>query len=667
MNHATASLPRARMHAASTPRFVRFLAIAVVFAMGAAFALPTPAAAQVASEVSGRVLDSEGEPIADAEVSIKKRINGSLWSYHETQSGKDGSFAFSGLEPGTWTLRALKEGFRSNQTEVTTSAGADQDIDIVLVSLTERIYTGKILDSETQAPIGGATITTTGYSGGNHTERSTTSQQDGTFSLLLFASENQVTVTKSGYSTFRDWVWQPNGVVERTISLYPVPPQTATVTGKVVDAAGNPVKAYVTLYPDYSGDCCIAYDDGGSGETRSITSDSPASYSPYYYDNHNNTVTDDDGTFTMKAYPGAVTLQANRVSYLVASERVTLEDGKTTTITFTLVKLPERTVTISGTVTDKSTGDPVQGAGISVQVPAMGDHAWAQSDADGKFSVKVRPGYTLVEASHWGHCCIEVAYATDSEGGSADVAAPEPHPGSGSTKRYHPVNLVFTTSEGETKTLDLGLTAKADPTGTLVGYVLDAATGKAIAGAHVSLQNHDTGEWGQATTDENGSYKFNAYGGYHSVRIWRDGYLPSTMNVVVPEEGAKRADFEIHAGEHSNEGWWDPDGKDGEEVYPGPRPMSADSEGTYKGDAEMSIGARGPLMVSDSDDRAATSEPEGAQSYSGSGGGLPAYDASKKGDTFGAGETAESPVSPIMVLVLALGALAVVAGMRRER
>lgn len=656
---------------------VRVLAIAIILGTAGLATISAPAAAQLTGSVAGTVTDGDGAPLADAIVEFRRGLTGDLAEYHRATTDGSGAYSASGLDAGTWTMTVRLDGYRTNESTFQLGSGDSTTRNVSLDSMFTAYYIATVLGGENETPIEGAVATITSYEGQG--ERTATSDANGQLRLRLFDNENQIRIVRSGYHTYQDWVWSPRGDIERTIYLQTAPEQTVTIIGTVVnDATGAPVQAWIELYPDWNAQpspeprpmpATTEPTDGGGSSGSSGEADAtepaiaPGEPYPYYpsHNNHNSTVTANDGTFTMDAYPGAVVLSANRRGYLVEETRTTLTDGQTWNVEFRLVPLPERTVTIQGRITDAADGEPIQGASINVEVPDAGDYQWAQSDADGRYTVTVRPGHTIVDVRHWGHSvCYDIAVSD----GSGDAIMPGPpctpsEPG----REYHPVATTLNTESGSNHTIDQALRARPAPPTTLVGYVIDTETGEAVANARVSIENHDTRDWGNAVTDANGSYRFELYGGYHTVSVYIDGYLPARVNVDVQDSGTQRQDLNVRPGERANEGWWDPDGYREERLY---ADEESAKEGSYGGgesapSAASDSGTSG--LASDGDDATAGGAPGGGNLH-GSGGGLPAYDPDSADETFG--DDRESPSISAFALVMLVGLMAIVVGLRRR-
>ncbi len=101
------------------------LTAAGLLAVGA-LAAAVPSWADDAAMIVGLVTDSNRQPVAHAAVTVS---NGRIT--RSTQSGADGVYTFSGLEPGTWTLRSEAPGYRALP-PLTLATGGTTRYDIVL-------------------------------------------------------------------------------------------------------------------------------------------------------------------------------------------------------------------------------------------------------------------------------------------------------------------------------------------------------------------------------------------------------------------------------------------------------------------------------------------------------------------------------------------------------
>jgi len=165
------------------------------------------------------------------------------------------------------------------------------------------------------------------------------------------------------------------------------------------------------------------------------------------------------------------------------------------------------TGTISGTVTDASTGNPISGASVSTNPTTL----LVTTDAQGRFSISnVTPGSYTVSASASGYIA-----------GSASV----------------------TVTGGQTATANLAL--QPEPTtGTISGHVTEEGTGTPIAGASVSTQPATT----TATSDSQGDYTISdVTPGSYTVTASASGYMDDSTNVTVTAGQTSTADLALQA------------------------------------------------------------------------------------------------------------------------
>jgi hypothetical protein len=96
----------------------RLLGMAMVLGAGLVGSAGTVEAQD--ARVLGRVTDGVGNPVAQASVTLVGE-NGA--AAQATTSGPSGGFQFQGVAPGTYTLRAAREGFAVREQRVTVRAG----------------------------------------------------------------------------------------------------------------------------------------------------------------------------------------------------------------------------------------------------------------------------------------------------------------------------------------------------------------------------------------------------------------------------------------------------------------------------------------------------------------------------------------------------------------
>ena len=153
---------------------------------------------------------------------------------------------------------------------------------------------------------------------------------------------------------------------------------------------------------------------------------------------------------------------------------------------------------IEGTVTDSSTGDPIEGATVTA-------NGYSNiTDAEGRYSIEVPPGTYNVTAS--------------------------------ATKYVSQSKTATVTSNTKT-TLDFALTPL---NGTISGTVTDSSTGDPIAGATVTINGISV------STGTDGTYSIEVPPGTYNVTVSADGYEDSSnTDITVVAEETTPVDFEL--------------------------------------------------------------------------------------------------------------------------
>ena len=286
-----------------------------------------------AATITGRVTDAKrGNPISGATVRADSG---------QATTNYAGYFSLS-VKAGTYTLTLSKQGYQASTTQVKVDPGENQSVVFTLTESTATI-TGRVTDAETGDPVSGATITAG--------SEQTTTDSGGSFSLGVDATSYTLTVSKQGYQTSTP-LRVTVGPGETQNVIITLTKSTATINGRVTDAeSGDPVRG-VTVTTD-----------GGQ------------------------TTTDTDGSFSLSVVVGTHTLTLRKEGYDTNTLQVNVSPGETKDVHATL---SESSSTITGTVTDAKTGNPINGATIKVN----GEQA--TTDSGGSFSLSVKAGtYTM--------------------------------------------------------------------------------------------------------------------------------------------------------------------------------------------------------------------------------------------------------------------------------
>jgi len=198
-----------------------------------------PVALLAGAQVAGRVLDPEGQAVAGARVALRAAERGgrgfSFGGGRNADTAADGSFSFSGVEPGSYVLEAEARGFAPARGEsaakVTAKAGA-APAEAVLRLQAGRVLQGMVVDPD-RRPIAGAEVFLRsplrggGFSivlpGGGRTSREPDAVTDsaGRFSLrgVEAGSGSRVSARASGYGLA--WASADANAAELLIQLKP--------------------------------------------------------------------------------------------------------------------------------------------------------------------------------------------------------------------------------------------------------------------------------------------------------------------------------------------------------------------------------------------------------------------------------------------------------------
>jgi hypothetical protein len=340
----------------------------------------------------------------------------------------------------------------------------------VLPDITTGSISGTVTDANTNAPIVGATVSV-------GVDSSATTDVEGAY-ILEGIPAGTYTVTFSAESYITDTLEDVEVIAgEETedvdMALQPEP-TAGSISGTVTDAVtGEPVE----------------------GATVSLA----------VVDSTKTTTTVVDGTYLLEDVPaGNYTVTFSAESYITATmEDVAVIAGTETLDVDMALQLEPTTGSISGTVTDAVTGEPIEGATVSVEVD--GSTKTTTTGDDGAYTLEGIPAgtYTVTFSAE--------DYITATTEDVAVIA-------------------------GETTT-DVDKALQPEPTtGSISGTVTDLNTNAPIVGATVSVEVD--GSTVSATTGDNGDYLLEGIpAGAYTVTFSAEGYITATMEDIIVTAG----------------------------------------------------------------------------------------------------------------------------------
>jgi MYXO-CTERM domain-containing protein len=456
---------------------------------------------------------------------------------------------------------------------------------------------------------------------------------------------------------------------------YRQPPPDAFLEGTVTGPGGSPVAGAYVSSSNYGSPEPRPAEDPASGNGSSGSASPSMSYCCCCYGGgYNQTVTDSSGHFRLGVYAGENQVSVSHPDFVARNDRVAVEKGQTVSHDVSLEAYPEKTAHIVGKVTDAKSGKALPFASLSLRSPLYGLYACSQPEgassgsaggaepgtaasdeksmiapayegcaitvhSDGTYDGYVTPGYSILSVYAWQDCST----SRDADGGGSTTCGPE----------YLSWTRTLNLPANETTRIDVALPSRPSPDATVSGYLIDAETGKAVAGGQISFSNQETYAYGYATTDSDGSFKIRLRSGYHSVSVYSMGYL-SWEGVLQVKVGSNDYDVKLTPGQES---------------YGGGCCYAYDSMEKAVA-SETAVGAPAPMANAGSGDGVAADEDDQPQSvqYEDLGGGLGPYDASKRtGIASDPGVEDADKGAPGAGLLLALAALGAVLVLRRRK
>ena len=208
-----------------------------------------------AAGISGRVLNTEGKPVASAIVSAKTTAaaDGHGRGGMQDQTESDGTFLIEGLDPGTYGLTVAASGYRTADVPLVTVAN-DSDVPAVEVRLEAgRMVRGRVLDANGTGIAGAVVIAApSGTLAAGPGVLPATTDVNGTF-LVTAPADGAIDLTAvaTGFPPARAISVQPQEGVDVVLRA----PRPGHILVKAIDQNGVVAGASVTCraVPDFLG------------------------------------------------------------------------------------------------------------------------------------------------------------------------------------------------------------------------------------------------------------------------------------------------------------------------------------------------------------------------------------------------------------------------------
>lgn len=348
----------------------------------------------VPGTISGTVVDQNGQPIAGVAIALSGSATDS------TTTGADGTYAFTGLVAGTYTVTETTPAGMADGGEVAGSLGGtvtdDVIADIVLDvnegsvgnDFDESIASiaGTVVDQD-GAGISGVSIVLTGTDPNGAVSESTTTDASGDYSFdqLLAGTYTITETTPSGYTDGGETAGSTGGdVTDDVIGNITLPagvdsidndfdenviPDPASISGTVVDDLGRPIPGVtVTLSGDVDATTVTGADGsytftGLPAGTYAVSESQPVGY--------------DDGSDTAGSAGGTVTNDMISQIVLVGGQNSVDNDFAETTASIGGTVVDQNGAGIAGvTITLSGTDDAGQPVSLTTTTDGNGDYAF---------------------------------------------------------------------------------------------------------------------------------------------------------------------------------------------------------------------------------------------------------------------------------------------------
>lgn len=412
--------------------------------------------------LTGTVTDSgTGRPLVGTSVRV---VNSAGISVAAVMTGPDGSFDINSLAPGAYTVTVSADGFGSQNIGAEIAPGETTVLNSSLSRLAGTL-TGVVTNTG-GTPVRGALIEV--YSN-NVLTASAITDDNGSYTISNLSPGSYTVVSSAaGFSTDTTGAVIENNRITTVIST--LQPNPGTLTGRVTTNSGLPIPGAALTVRESNSDVVVS-----------------------------RTVTDDNGNYVVSnLQPGNYAVTAAADDFQLENSGVIINSGQVSTVNFSLSPNP---ATITGTIINEATGEPIVGAAIEVRILDLNGNQIAAtfSDTNGTYTIQnLAPGtYTVVVS------------APDFQTNSASV----------------------TLTAGETENVSIGL--RPSP-GGITGSIVNASTGTGISGAVVRVTDANGFLIVSVLTDSEGNYQINGLApGNYNVNASAESFQQGITGAIV--------------------------------------------------------------------------------------------------------------------------------------
>jgi hypothetical protein len=405
-------------------------------------------------QAAGKVADSDGAPVAGAQVSFCCNPD-----QVSNKTGSDGRFSVS-LKAGWSSINVQASGFHAFYDHRFLDGSEIPNMVLERVPPTDATLRGIVRD-QAGNPVEGVRVSAYSYGGCDTAaspeqgtsssssppcmvrpysggENFTFTNAQGSYVLGVYSGQGSLNVQKSSYASYSMQFSIASGQDKtQDLTIKKIPDKTATIVGKIA-SGGSPVRyAYLSVNsPEFGTYECSSESGGGSGSGKATatsvssgaqggqgTASSPSVEGDRVagpaYESSCAIRMSSDGTFEGRVTPGYTIVSVWVDSYRACAENhdadgsfsrtcgpeyyswsrsLNLPANETTRIDIALQARPEPNAVVSGYLISSETGRAIPGATISFSNAENYGYGYATTDSDGSYKLRLRSGYHNIYA-----------------------------------------------------------------------------------------------------------------------------------------------------------------------------------------------------------------------------------------------------------------------------